>query len=231
MRIALNNLPMKLFRPLVTRFMTASLAPDPSLLKAGAVLVNREGRRFADELQRPDLEVPRQSRKEAFIVFDDAVAQRYERWPHFVSTAPGVGYAYLADYRRTRPDLYHRADSVAGLARSIGVPPETMVSTIDAHNAVLADPEARKQRSAITQAPFHALGPVQTWVVITEGGLGVSPRHEVLDGEGKPIPGLYAAGSAGQGGVILAGHGHHIGWAFVSGRRAGKFAAEDRNRD
>ncbi len=28
-----------------------------------------------------------------------------------------------------------------------------------------------------------------------------------------------------QGGVILAGHGHHIGWAMVSGRRAGDFAA------
>jgi fumarate reductase flavoprotein subunit len=33
---------------------------------------------------------------------------------------------------------------------------------------------------------------------------------------------LYAAGSTGQGGVLLEGHGHHIGWAFVSGRLAGR---------
>ena len=37
---------------------------------------------------------------------------------------------------------------------------------------------------------------------------------------------LFAAGAAGQGGVILAGHGHHLGWAFTSGRRAGRFAAD-----
>jgi len=37
---------------------------------------------------------------------------------------------------------------------------------------------------------------------------------------------LYAAGAAGQGGLLLAGNGHHIGWAVTSGRRAGRFAAQ-----
>ena len=41
----------------------------------------------------------------------------------------------------------------------------------------------------------------------------------------QPIPGLYAAGSTGQGGLLLKGHGHHLGWAFASGRRAGRNAA------
>jgi len=36
---------------------------------------------------------------------------------------------------------------------------------------------------------------------------------------------LWAAGLAGQGGLILKGHGHHIGWAFTSGRIAGRQAA------
>jgi hypothetical protein len=39
------------------------------------------------------------------------------------------------------------------------------------------------------------------------------------------VPGLWAAGIAGQGGLILKGHGHHIGWAFTSGRIAGRHAA------
>jgi succinate dehydrogenase/fumarate reductase flavoprotein subunit len=39
------------------------------------------------------------------------------------------------------------------------------------------------------------------------------------------IPGLFAAGSAGQGGLLLEGHGHHLGWAFTSGRLAGRHAA------
>jgi predicted oxidoreductase len=61
--------------------------------------------------------------------------------------------------------------------------------------------------------------------VHAEGGLMVDAQHRVLDGQDHPIPGLYAAGSTGQGGLLLKGHGHHLAWAFVSGRRAGRFAA------
>jgi fumarate reductase flavoprotein subunit len=47
----------------------------------------------------------------------------------------------------------------------------------------------------------------------------------VVGRSGQPIRGLWAAGSAGQGGVLLNGHGHHLGWAFTSGRLAGRNAA------
>ena len=51
--------------------------------------------------------------------------------------------------------------------------------------------------------------------------------HDVIEGEdGTPIPGLFAGGSVGQGGLLLEGHGHHLGWAFVSGRIAGRNAAQ-----
>jgi predicted oxidoreductase len=62
-------------------------------------------------------------------------------------------------------------------------------------------------------------------MVLTDGGLRVSERHEVIGNDGQPIAGLFAAGSVGQGGLLLYGHGLHVGWAFVSGRRAGRFAA------
>jgi fumarate reductase flavoprotein subunit len=48
---------------------------------------------------------------------------------------------------------------------------------------------------------------------------------EVLDHHSKVIPGLYAAGSTGQGGVLLEAHGMHLCWAFTSGRIAGCSAA------
>ena len=47
----------------------------------------------------------------------------------------------------------------------------------------------------------------------------------IFDGDDRPIPGLYAAGSAGRGGALLPGHGHSLGWAFTSGRIAGRNAA------
>lgn len=225
MQFALTHLPLWMFRPFITRFMTASLAPEPSLLRAGAILVNREGERFTDELERPELAVPLQSRKEAFLVFDHAVARAFEAWPNFVSTAPGVAYAYLKDYRRTRPDLYHEADTLEALAAKMGVPAASLVRTVHAHNGALPAREG-DQRTPVAQGPFHALGPVLSWIVFTEGGLAVTSRHEVLNSEGALVPGLFAVGSAGQGGTILAGHGHHIGWAMTSGRRAGRFAAQ-----
>ena len=45
--------------------------------------------------------------------------------------------------------------------------------------------------------------------------------------DGAPIQGLYAAGAVGQGGLLLEGHGHHLAWAFISGRIAGRNAAFD----
>jgi fumarate reductase flavoprotein subunit len=50
----------------------------------------------------------------------------------------------------------------------------------------------------------------------------------VLREDGSPIPGLLAVGGVGQGGMLLKGHGHHIGWAMTSGRLAGTALADAR---
>jgi len=83
----------------------------------------------------------------------------------------------------------------------------------------------RQGVAPFVEPPFIALGPVRPVFVHNEGGLAVDTRHRVLDAQGIPIRGLYAAGSTGQGGLLLKGHGHHLAWAFVSGRRAGRLAA------
>jgi succinate dehydrogenase/fumarate reductase flavoprotein subunit len=178
------------------------------------VLVNREGRRFADEKNGPARAVPMQPEKLAFIAFDESIAERFQAWPYFISTAPGIAYAYLDDYRRSRADLYHRAATVEALAASLGVPAGALGQSL----------------AGLRQPPFYALGPVRSYVVFTDGGLRVTERLEVVGPSGTPIPGLFAAGSTGQGGVLLEGHGHHLGWAFISGRIAGRNAAGDRKR-
>lgn len=198
MQFALQNLPLWMFRPFVTRFMTASLAPEPSLLRAGAILVNRQGQRFADELERPELQVPRQPGKEAFFVFDQTLANTFDKWPNFVSTAPGVAYAYVSDYRRTRPDLYHEAPTLEALAEKLGADPAALKASVQGHNDALRA-RAGDARAPIERGPFYALGPAMTWIVFTEGGLAVNARHEVTREDGAAIPGLFAVGSAGQG--------------------------------
>jgi fumarate reductase flavoprotein subunit len=203
-------MPAALLRPFVMQFLTTALAPSPSLFEAGALLVNRRGERFGDERDRPALRVPDQPGKVAYILLDRMLAARFSAWPDFISTAPGVAYAYVPDYRRNRPDVFTEAASIDALAAKLGMPPAALRASA---GEKLATP------------PYIALGPVRSVFVHAEGGLAVDAQHRVLGADDRPIPGLYAAGSTGQGGLLLKGHGHHLAWAFVSGRRAGRIAA------
>ncbi len=220
MQLALRYLPAALFRPFIMSFMTASLGPEASLLRAGAVLVNREGQRFSNELQPAGLAISRQPGGNAWLVFDAHVAGKFSGPPHYVSTAPGVAFAYLPDYKRHRKDLYHRADSLEALARSAGLPPAALQAAIEVYNDALP---VQDEREPVAGGLFYALGPLESRIVITDGGLAVNTSHQVLHTNGEVISRLYAAGAAGQGGALLAGNGHHISWAVTSGRRAGRF--------
>ncbi len=213
MNWAMQNLPASLLRPAVMSFLTTFLSPSSKLISSGAVLVNKRGERFAADEQDIAPAVAQQEDHSCYIVFDEEVAAKFTRWPNFVSTAPGVGYAYLQDYRRTRKDVYHSAASIVKLAQQLGVSPPALEASLT------------KDGTKQCKSPFYALGPVKIMLTLCDGGLAVSDQLQVLDAEGNAIPGLYAAGSVGQGGLLLEGHGHHIGWAMTSGRIAGRNAA------
>ena len=214
-------LPDRMLRPFMMGFLTTALGPSPKLFQEGAILVNLEARRFTEELATPDVDVPKQPYKIAFIVFDQRIADVFRAWPHYISTAPGVAYAYLVDYQRNRPDIYHKAESLQALGESMGVPSQTLSKTVASFNA-----KERGPRREIGPGPYYALGPLKSYCVFADGGLAVSERLEVLRDDGTAIAGLFAGGSVGQGGLLLEGHGHHLGWAFVSGRIAGRNAAQ-----
>lgn len=208
---AMEHVPMALLRPFMMKFLTTMLAPSAALFDDGARLVNRRGERFGDERDRPAWRLPDQPDKLGWILIDARIAERYRAWPHFISTAPGIAYAYLADYRRNRADICTEATRIETLAARLGMDPAALARSAEGLGA----------------GPYLALGPVRSVFVHAEGGLRVDEDHRVLDGEGRPIPGLRAAGSTGQGGLLLKGHGHHLAWAFVSGRRAGRAAARE----
>jgi fumarate reductase flavoprotein subunit len=222
--LAMKVLPDALLRPLLMGYATTFLAPSHALFREGAILVNASGERFCDELGRPQDSIATQPGGTAFIVLDADVANKFEAWPNFVSTAPGVGYAYLQDYRRSRPDITFEAPTLEALGGKIGVGGRSLAAAVDRHNAELGSGGARKP---LANGPFTALGPAKSIILLTEGGLAVNDRLQVLREDGSVIAGLYAAGSAGQGGVILEGHGNHLGWAFTSGRLAGKNASAE----
>lgn len=223
MKWSFDHVPSRLLRPFAMSFLTTALGPSPDLFRHGAILVNRNGQRFGEETDKPGYRVPHQPDRAAYIVMDARLAAKFEAWPYFVSTAPGVAYAYLSDYRRNRPDIYRTGQTPAELAQALGIDPDGLSATIRAYND--HDRTSRPGTFPALEGPLVALGPVRSYVVFTDGGLAVTEELEVLDETGTPIDGLYGAGSNGQGGVLLEGHGHHLVWAFISGRIAGANAA------
>lgn len=212
MRWTMRALPARLARPFIMSFVTTALAPEPHLLRLGAALVNKAGQTFLREGEKIGHGIARQPGNAAWLFMDGTRLELFSHWPNFISTAPGVAYAYIDDYKRNRPDLCIRARDLEILAARSGMPLEALRQTARA--------------AGFEDGPYLLLGPIQAVTVIADGGLAVNTRLEVLDATNAPIPGLYAAGSAGQGGLLLKGHGHHLAWAFVSGREAGRIAAE-----
>jgi len=210
-------LPDAIKRPFAMGFLVTALGPSRGLFEAGAILVNARGERFTEELDNPAAAVSDQPGKIAYIVMDARTAEQFTAWPNFVSTAPGVAYAYLPDYKRNRRDICHEAQSSRELAARLAMPETNLTAAVAG--------SGKDGRPPLQEGPLIALGPVRSYVVFTDGGLRVSERLEILDENGTRIPGLYGAGSTGQGGLLLEGHGHHLGWAFVSGRIAGRNAA------
>lgn len=222
LRLSLEWLPSSLIRPLMMNFLVTVMEPSRNLYDAGAVLVGSRGEFVTDSADDRVERLAKTSDHRGYLLMDAAIARKFREWPNFVSTAPGLAYAYLNDYRRGRPDIYRSADTLDALAESVGMSASTLGQTVETINQ---ERKSGAGKPTLTNGPYTLLGPAQLYVTFTDGGLAVDDLHRVLDSHDKPIPGLFAAGSAGQGGLLLEGHGHHLGWAFTSGRNAGRNAA------
>lgn len=205
--IYMSKAPSWMLKPLVTSLLITHMSPSESLFEEGAILVDLDGKQVIGETPAAGLAMARDAT--GHIVFDDLIAKKFTEFPYFISTAPGIAYAYFADYARGRPDLMHRGITLEKLAKTIGVPSVHLPQSAD----------------KFRHPPFYAMGPVRAMLTVTEGGLAVDTECRVLSENGAPIEGLYAVGGTGQGGMMLKGHGLHIAWALTSGRIAGETIA------
>lgn len=132
-----------------------------------------------------------------------------------------------------------RARTMTALAAKIKVPAEALADAIYAYNAAQTagqvDPlgKAQDMRAPLNTVPFYALDISAgsgsfPCPAITLGGLRVDESDgQVLNGEGCPVGGLYAAGRAAVG---IASNNYVSGLSIAdclwSGRRAGRCAAQ-----
>ncbi len=189
--------------------------PAPGLYELGAVLIDREGRE-----QSPSHDGIEAPAEDLFLVIDSRVAQSLastgddvgpgrDGWWRtgrpFIGTAPDVAYAYLEDC--VGREWYLQAASIAEVAGKIGCAVEAL--------------------AGLGEAPFHVIGPARRYMMGVGGALATGTDMAVLDTEGSPIPGLYAAGETSAWMEYAGGHGYGISWATTSGRLAGAAAVAD----
>ena len=202
------------------------------------ILVNRHGHRFVDEAPK-------------------TVDATYEAITRVIWEQPdGIAYAILdsqvedvpnwrKSVRTDQPPI--AAETVEALAEKLGIDPGALAVTVAGYNRAprttasfkpleldgLATRKLEPRKSnwarPIDKPPYLAY-PITCANCFTFGGVKVSTDAEVLDLDGVPIPGLYAAGE-----VIGLYYGTYTGATSVLrgavfGRKAGLHAAARRNR-
>jgi 3-oxo-5alpha-steroid 4-dehydrogenase len=134
-----------------------------------------------------------------------------------------------------RPKALGEATTIEKLETAIGLPGGALTQTVELYNRYAKqgkDPLFHKQSQylrPLDKPPFRALGVSTTdayYPFFTLGGLHTNVAGEVLDGKGKAVPGLYAAGRTTSGVAALGySSGISISDATLFGRFAGESAA------
>ena len=127
----------------------------------------------------------------------------------------------------------HIADTVQELAEALGVDTEALQTTLDRYNAFCSsgtDEDFAKPANKLIsiEAPYYGLRLSYAYMC-SIGGIRSNRNAEILDPQGKPIPGLYAAGADGcqlyGGTYTITMPGSFNGNNIYSGRNAAKHAA------
>lgn len=197
-----------------------------------AVAINLNGERYADESADWSETALTQATAlqpglRAWYVLDSASLQKRVRERtvgEMVATARRVGGIVLQG-----ESLEEMADRLA----ERGVVRENFLRTIDGYNAAVVDGRSESlfpRRSApaapVRTPPFVAVEVAPT-ITHTIGGLAVDGGCRVLRrSDGRPLPGLYAAGVE-VGGVSVGGYTSGLAAALVFGRAAATSAVRE----
>ncbi|CAM4524110.1 flavocytochrome c [Paenibacillus macerans] len=189
------------------------------------IFVNKEGKRYVNEYAERD-------------VLAAAALEQTDQTFYIISDMTSLGNPDL-NGKNVWGDNYQdlianknifMADTLEELAEQMGVPADVFVAEMKKYNTYVEnqlDPEfGKKNFGAKLETPPFFAAPRTPSVHHTMGGLEINEKAQVLNTEGKPIDGLFAAGEVAGG--VHAGNrlgGNAITDIFTFGRIAGASAA------
>lgn len=185
----------------------------------GAIMVNREGKRFGTEMATRDVmsaNVLAQTGKTAYLVFDTSVRKSLKAIEGYI-----------------KKGLLTEGQTPDELGEKLGMPTGSLAATISNYNTYVingSDPEFGRKASemprALSEGPYFAVevGPA---IHHTMGGIKINTQAEVLNSKNQVIPGLYAAGEV-TGGVHGGNRlgGNAVADIYVFGKIAADSAVE-----
>jgi fumarate reductase flavoprotein subunit len=207
------------------------------------VLVDAGGRRFTDETAPYGIldHLTREAGDRAFAIFDHAalVAATESGVARYKHAIPGSSKRQSPHWNADIVEAMVKqgrvvvAATLAELAAQLGLPAANLEGTVASYNAGVAageDGEYLKDAAflePVATPPFYGAELRPATVASTACGLRIDPYASVRGTDGRPIPGLFAAGEC-TGGVVGAqyvGSGNNYANGAVFGRVAGSSAA------
>lgn len=192
----------------------------------GAILVNQEGNRFVEELERRDVI------SKAILAQTGGYA--YQVWNQYIGEIGGTLEAHQEEFEMLeKQGLIYKADTLEQAAEFFNIPVDAFMATIEkvntyAKNGKDEDFNHRAGLVAMEEGPYYIQKAVPS-IHHTMGGIVVDTDSHVLDTNGNIIKGLYAAGEV-TGGIHGSNRlgGNAIADIVVFGRNAGQNAAVEK---
>ncbi|ONI42117.1 hypothetical protein AN640_07630 [Candidatus Epulonipiscium fishelsonii] len=193
----------------------------------GAILVNKDGKRFVEELDRRDIV------SEGILNQKDGVA--YLLWGQEIESVNNAIKNNLSELARLEKEkLFVKVNSLEEGADYFGIDKQTLLDTVNKYNKFVEnkkDEEFNRRGILlpIKEAPFY-FQTVAPAVHHTMGGVVINKYNQVLNAENNIISGLYACGEivGGTHGTNRLG-GNAITEVIVFGKRAGEHIVDFTN--
>ena len=186
----------------------------------GAILVNKQGNRFVEELERRDVV------SEGILNQEGGVG--YLVWSKEVEAINEGVIANTGEVKRLQKDnLFGQFDSLEQASNFFKIDTQALQNTIDRYNTFVEnkkdeDFNRRGELVEIKEGPYY-VQVVAPAVHHTMGGVKINDKNQVERNDGTVISGLYAAGEivGGTHGTNRLG-GNAITEILVFGKRCGK---------
>ena len=190
----------------------------------GAIMLNQEGKRFVEELQRRD-------------VLSEAILKQtggycWVLWNDKIGSISNTVKEHPTEYEAfTKQGIMATCDDLKCVADFTKIPFDSLKGTVNRVSSMTGkgndkDFNHRSGLVDMTQGTYYVIKAVPS-VHHTMGGVRINEKAQALTAEGKAIPGLWAAGEVTgvtHGTNRLGGNAYTD--IIVFGRIAGKAAAE-----